>query len=137
MGRDNGRSRSRRWSATISTATGSGGRPGKGNDKGKVEALVKYARQHFLTPVPQVASLAALNAALLERCRARQVETAGRHSQTITERLVADLAAMRELPAVPLEACGMRPGPGSSPAPGRLQGAGHSVPAPHRLPRGV
>src|SRR3954453_22166423 len=24
------------------------GRPGKGNDKGKVEALVKYARQHFL-----------------------------------------------------------------------------------------
>ena len=28
------------------------GRPGKGNDKGKVEALVKYSRANFLTPVP-------------------------------------------------------------------------------------
>jgi transposase len=28
------------------------GRPGKGNDKGKVEALVKYSRTNFLTPVP-------------------------------------------------------------------------------------
>jgi transposase len=27
------------------------GRPGKGNDKGKVEALVKYSRANFLTPV--------------------------------------------------------------------------------------
>src|SRR2546423_11284208 len=26
------------------------GRPGKGNDKGKVEALVKYSRANFLTP---------------------------------------------------------------------------------------
>jgi transposase len=30
------------------------GRPGKGNDKGKVEALVKYSRANFLTPVPHV-----------------------------------------------------------------------------------
>jgi hypothetical protein len=29
------------------------GRPGKGIDKGKVEALVKYSRANFLTPVPQ------------------------------------------------------------------------------------
>ena len=28
------------------------GRPGKGNDKGKVEALVKYTRANFLTPMP-------------------------------------------------------------------------------------
>jgi transposase len=111
------------------------GRPGKGNDKGKVEALVKYARQHFLTPVPQVASLAALNAALLERCRARQVETAGRHSQTITERLVADLAAMRELPAVPLEACDMRPARVSSTALVRYKGADYSVPTRYGFQR--
>jgi transposase len=31
------------------------GRPGKGNDKGKVEALVKYSRANFLTPVPHAA----------------------------------------------------------------------------------
>jgi transposase len=111
------------------------GRPGKGNDKGKVEALVKYARQHFLTPVPQVASLAALNAALLERCRARQAETAGRHSQTITERLVGDLAAMRELPAVPLEACDMRPARVSSTALVRYKGADYSVPTRYGFQR--
>src|SRR5919202_4430631 len=68
------------------------GRPGKGNDKGKLEALVEYARQHFLTPMPQVASLAAMNAALLERCRARQAETAGRDSQSIAEQLGGDVA---------------------------------------------
>src|SRR3712207_8734511 len=45
------------------------GRPGKGNDKGKVEGLVGYARRNFLVPVPQVESLAALNAQLEARCR--------------------------------------------------------------------
>jgi transposase len=38
------------------------GRPGKGNDKGKVEGLVGYARRNFLVPVPRVDSLATLNA---------------------------------------------------------------------------
>ena len=47
------------------------GRPGKGNDKGKVEALVKYSRANFLTPVPHAPSFEALNAALEERCRRR------------------------------------------------------------------
>ena len=28
------------------------GRPGKGNDKGKVEGLVGYARRNFLVPIP-------------------------------------------------------------------------------------
>ena len=32
------------------------GRPGKGNDKGKVEGLVGYARRNFFVPVPRVAS---------------------------------------------------------------------------------
>ncbi|MBV8400863.1 MAG: IS21 family transposase, partial [Acetobacteraceae bacterium] len=111
------------------------GRPGKGNDKGKVEALVKYARQNFLTPVPQAASLEALNAALLERCRARQAEVTGRHSQSIAERLAADLAAMRELPAVPLEACDTRPARVSSTALVRYKGNDYSVPTRHGFQR--
>jgi hypothetical protein len=45
------------------------GRPGKGNDKGKVEGLVKYT---LMTPLPHAASFEALNAALIERCRARR-----------------------------------------------------------------
>jgi transposase len=77
------------------------GRPGKGNDKGKVEALVKYSRANFLTPVPHAPSFEALNAALEERCRARQKECAGRLELTIGERLVADQAVLRPLPEAP------------------------------------
>jgi transposase len=79
-------------------------RPGKGNDKGKVEALVKYSRTNFLTPVPHAASFDALNAMLEERCRARQAERAGRHEQTIGERLVADRVVLRALPRNALRA---------------------------------
>ena len=32
------------------------GRPGRGNDKGKVEGLVGYARRNFLVPIPSFAS---------------------------------------------------------------------------------
>ena len=45
------------------------GRPGKGNDKGKVEGLVGYTRRNFLVPVPEVESFAALNSGLETRCR--------------------------------------------------------------------
>ena len=66
------------------------GRPGKGNDKGKVEGVVKYARSNFMAPIPVAASFDDLNAMLAERCLARQAERAGRHATTIGERLVAD-----------------------------------------------
>jgi transposase len=81
------------------------GRPGKGNDKGKVEGLVKHARLNYLTPVPHAPSIDALNAKLVDRCLSRQAERAGRYEQTIGERLVADKAVLRELPAAPFEAC--------------------------------
>jgi transposase len=81
------------------------GRPGKGNDKGKVEGLVKFMRLNYLTPIPHAPTIDALNARLVERCLARQSERAGRHEQTIGERLAADKAAFRELPATPFEAC--------------------------------
>jgi transposase len=47
------------------------GRPGKGNDKGKVEGLVGYARRNFMVPMPDVASFEDLNSRLacLERRR--------------------------------------------------------------------
>ena len=32
------------------------GRPGKGNDKGKVEGLVGYSRRHFMVPRPEAPS---------------------------------------------------------------------------------
>ena len=33
------------------------GRPGKGNDKGKVEGLIGYARRNFLVPIPDFREL--------------------------------------------------------------------------------
>jgi hypothetical protein len=39
---------------------------------------------------------------LAGRCRARQLERAGRHTETISERLVADTAALRPLEAMPM-----------------------------------
>jgi len=104
------------------------GRPGKGNDKGKVEGLVKYARANFLTPIPQAASFDDLNVTLAACCRARQSENAGRHGGTIGERLAADVAVLRNLPAVPLEACEKRAGRVSSTALVRYRGNDYSVP---------
>jgi MarC family membrane protein len=107
------------------------GRPGKGNDKGKVEGLVKYARANFMTPIPVAASYDDLNAMLAERCRARQRDRFGRLAQTIGERLVADLAALRELPAVALEPCEKRAARVSSTALVRYRCNDYSVPTRH------
>jgi transposase len=104
------------------------GRPGKGNDKGKVEALVKYSQANFLTPVPHAPSFEALNAALEERCRARQKECAGRLELTIGERLVADQAVLRPLPEAPFEPCDKRPAKVSSTALVRYRMNDYSVP---------
>ena len=104
------------------------GRPGKGNDKGKVEGLVKYARANFITPVPDAASLDALNATLAECCRRRQDDRAGRHLETIGERMAADRAVLRELPAVPLESCEKRTGRVSSTSLVRYRNNDYSLP---------
>ena len=89
------------------------GRPGKGNDKGKVEALVKTARRRFMVPIPKVHDLSVLNERLLARCLERldALEAGGQAAA-----LLADLDALRDLPAVPFEACEHVPGQISSTA---------------------
>jgi transposase len=104
------------------------GRPGKGNDKGKVEGLVKYARSNFMTPIPVAASFDDLNAMLANRCLARQREHAGRHAGTIGERLAADVEAFRDLPTAPLEPCEKRAARVSSTALVRYRCNDYSVP---------
>ncbi|HYN63926.1 MAG TPA: IS21 family transposase, partial [Candidatus Limnocylindrales bacterium] len=104
------------------------GRPGKGNDKGKVESLVKNGRRRFLTPVPQAPSYDALNARLVADCRAHQAKTAGRQEETIGARLVADLAASRDLPATAMEPCDKRTARVSSTALVRYRSTDYSVP---------
>jgi transposase len=81
------------------------GRPAKGNDKGKVEGLVGFARRNFMVPVPAFESFEALNAHLAECCRKRMSERLRGHTETIGERLERDLAAMRRPLPPPYDAC--------------------------------
>jgi len=81
------------------------GRPGKGNDKGKVEGLVGYARRNYLVPIPDVPSFAALNAHLEQRCLERLDHRVRGQPESIGERLVRDLAALQTRPPAPYEAC--------------------------------
>ena len=77
----------------------------KGNDKGKVEGLVGFARRNFMVPVPVFDSFEALNAHLLECCRKRMSERLRGHSETIGERLERDLTALRKPLPPPYDAC--------------------------------
>jgi transposase len=81
------------------------GRPGKGNDKGKVEGLVGYARRNFLVPIPVFASFEALNAHLLDCCLKRMGDRLRGHGETIGERLERDLAAFTKPLPPPYDAC--------------------------------
>lgn len=104
------------------------GRPGKGNDKGKVEGLVKTGRRRFLTPVPSASSYDELNAKLEVHCREEWDRRAGQHSETIGERLMADLAAFRALPQGTFEACEKRTSRVSSTLQVRYRMNDYSVP---------
>jgi len=84
------------------------GRPAKGNDKGKVEGLVGYARRNFMVPIPRVRSWEEFNEQLLEQCRARRMRRLRGHQETIGERWERERAAFLPLPASAYEACEKR-----------------------------
>ena len=86
------------------------GRPGNGNDKGKVEGMVGYARRNFLVPIPRMQSFEALNAHLdnahlEQKCLERMDAVLRGHTETIGQRMERDLDALLPLPAVPYDAC--------------------------------
>jgi hypothetical protein len=81
------------------------GRPGKGNDKGKVEGLVGYARRNFLVPIPVFESFEALNVYLVECCLRRMADRLRGHDETIAQRLERDLAAFQRPLPPPYDAC--------------------------------
>ncbi len=104
------------------------GRPGKGNDKGKVEGLVGLIRRNYLVPLPRAASFAALNEQLLADCRGRFSDRLRGHDETIGERLARDLTCLHELPLSPYDACETRAGRVSSLSLVRYRGSDYSVP---------
>ena len=104
------------------------GRPGKGNDKGKVEGLVGYMRRNFLVPVPSFESFAALNAYLERRCLERTDALLRGHTETIGQRMERDLEALMPLPAEPFDACEKQAGRVSSLSLVRYRTNDYSVP---------
>jgi hypothetical protein len=104
------------------------GRPGKGNDKGKVEGLIGLARRNFMVPIPRFESFEALNAHLEARCRDRLAARLRGHGETIGERLERDLRTFLSLPPSPYDACDKRPGRVSSLCLVRYRGNDYSVP---------
>ena len=79
-------------------------RVGRGNEKGVVEGLVKYARLNFMVPVPQARDFAQLNEHLRECCRG-DLKRQLRGKTTSKEQLLTeDQKAMRPLPAGAFEA---------------------------------
>ena len=89
------------------------GRPGKGNDKGKVEGLVGYVRRNFLVPIPSFESFEALNAYLEQRC---------------LDRMERDLDALLPLAPVAYDACERQAGRVSSLSLVRYKTNDYSVP---------
>jgi len=105
------------------------GRPARGNDKGKVEGMVGFARRTFMVPVPTAPDIEALNAMLLEHCRERLAAVLrGSEGANIGARLETDRAAFMDLPATPLDACHKRPGRVSSLSLVRYRNTDYSVP---------
>src|SRR6201985_680096 len=104
------------------------GRPGKGNDKGKVEGLVGWIRRNLLVPVPRASSFTTLNEQLLEGCRRRLAERLRGHDETIGERVARDLAAFQDLPPTLYDACEKKAARVSSQSLVRYRGTDYSVP---------
>jgi transposase len=104
------------------------GRPAKGNDKGKVEGLVGYARRNFMVPIPRVSSWEELNIRLEAESQKRRLRRLRGHTETIGERFERDHAAMLPLPAAPYEACEKIAGRVSSLSLVRYRSNDYSVP---------
>ena len=81
------------------------GRPARGNDKGKVENLVGYARRNFMVPIPRAASWEALNEQFVRDAIARRALRLRGHKETIGERFERDRAVLLPLPRARFEAC--------------------------------
>ncbi|MBC7990594.1 MAG: IS21 family transposase [Luteimonas sp.] len=104
------------------------GRPGKGNDKGKVEGLVGLIRRNYLVPLPHAVSFDALNEQLLVNCRSRLGDRLRGQTETIGARLARDQACLHALPSTPYDACDKQPGRVSSLSLVRYRSTDYSVP---------
>lgn len=83
--------------------------PGKGNEKGRVENMVKFAERNFFVPVPRVESLSELNILLHQRCLDYQGRTQERQTQSVEERMEEEKKYWLPIPIHPPECCRIIP----------------------------
>jgi transposase len=100
----------------------------RGNEKGQVEGLAKYARTNFMVPVLEVKDLEALNQHLFECCFGEQHrKLRGKGGRTKFELWMEE--GLSPLPASPFAACRIQPGRASSMSLVRFDDNDYSVPA--------
>jgi len=73
--------------------------PGQGHEKGGVEHGVKYVRQNYLVPLPEVGDYAELNAWLRERCLQDDQRQVSRQRQSIGTMWAEEQPYLQPLPA--------------------------------------
>lgn len=79
--------------------------PARGNEKGHVENLVRYAQRNFLTPVPAVSAMKELNRSLLEACQQALHRPGLREGKSSFERFSEEKGVLLPLPEGRFEAC--------------------------------
>jgi transposase len=104
------------------------GRPGKGNDKGKVEGLVGYSRRNFMVPMPVADSFDHVNAQLADKCRKRGQAILRSKTTSIDARMAHDLKMFMSLPEHAYDPCHIVPGRVSSTSLVRYRTNDYSVP---------
>jgi transposase len=100
----------------------------RANEKGVVEGLVKYARQNFMVPVPQVRDFDELNAYLLGRCQQDLDRRVRGQCQDKRQLLTEERFSFLGLPFTPFEACRTQPGRVNSELLVRFDNNDYSVP---------
>ena len=80
-----------------------------GNEKGRIENMVKFAERNLLTPVPCVDTLAELNNLLRQRCLDYLNKTQQRQTQTVGERLEHERNVLLAMPKHIPECCRIIP----------------------------
>lgn len=100
----------------------------RANEKGVVEGLVKYTRQNFMVPVPQVRDFAEFNTSLLQACRADLHRRVRGHSHNKEQVLLAEQLSFLPLPFAPFEVCRTQPGRVNSELLVRFDNNDYSVP---------
>ena len=101
----------------------------RANEKGVVEMMVRYGRQNFLVPVPQVhGGLEELNERLLDRCRGELARKLRGKPATKGELLKEDEKASLPLLSAPFDACRKRSTTVSSLSLVRFENNDYSVP---------